>query len=140
MDLPAEIKEDLERAHKALYSAKRNLGEEDLLTAANRLFVACESAVYAFLKSEYGSVSVSRERILTRLKEIYSQMKDVYDKSYDLRVQADYGRESRHLPLTKINLQILLVNITGIIQRVEELIKKKQEKDATTAKKPEDLI
>ena len=49
MDLPNEIKEDLERAHKAFQSARRNLEEEDFLTAANRLFVACESAIYAFL-------------------------------------------------------------------------------------------
>ena len=128
MDLPVEIKEDLERAHGALQSAKRNLDEEDILTAANRLFVACESAIYAFLKSEYGSVSMSRERILTRLKEIDPMMKEIYDKSYDLRVQADYGRESKHLPLTKINIQISLVNIIHIMQKVEELIKKKQER------------
>jgi uncharacterized protein (UPF0332 family) len=119
MELHPEIKEDLERAHKVLGSAQRNFEEGDILTAANRLFVACESAVYAFLKLEYGSVSMSREKILTRLKGLDKQMKDIYDKSYDLRVQADYGRVSKQLPLTKENVQMLLANVTEIIQKVD---------------------
>lgn len=125
MDLHHEIKEDLERAHRALQSAQRNFEEKDILTAANRLFVACESAICAFLKSEYGSVSISRERILTRLKDLDKQMKETYDWSYDLRVQADYGKESKHFPLTKENVQMLLVDITKIISKVENLIKAK---------------
>ena len=128
MELHPEIKEDLERAHAALRSAQRNFEEGDILTAANRLFVACESAVYAFLKLEYGSVSMSRERILTRLKDLDKQMKEIYDKSYDLRVQADYGRVSKQLPLTTENVQVMLAKVTEIIQKVDHLINNKMSK------------
>ncbi len=128
MDLPLEIEEDLERAHKALLSAQRNFEEGDISTAANRLFVACESAVYVFLKLEYGSVSMSRERILTRLKDLDKQMKDIYDKSYDIRVQADYGRVSKQLPLTTENVHLLLAQVTEIIQKVDNLVKSRANK------------
>ncbi len=128
MNFNPEIKEDLERARKALKSAQRNFEEEDILTAANRLFVACESAVYALLKLEHGSISMSRERILTRLKDFDPQMKDIYDQSYDLRVQADYGKESKQLLLNQENVRILLANITQIIQKVESSIKSRTNK------------
>src|SRR3989338_560909 len=99
-----EINEDLKRAREALESAERNFKEEDILTAANRAFVACENSVYVLLKLRFGSTSISRTRILTKLKEIDPPLKETYDKSYDLRVQADYGRKSKYLPLTKENL------------------------------------
>lgn len=125
MDLPSEIKEDLERAEKALQSAERNLQEKDFLTAANRLFVACESAIYALLKQKYGSISMSRERILSRLKEVDEQMKEIYNKSYDLRVQADYGKQSKITPLTEENVKSLLLEVTKIINTIKEKTGKK---------------
>jgi len=124
MDFGQEINEDLERAEKALHSAERNFREKDLFTSANRLFVACESAIYAFLKWKYGSISMSRERILTRLKDVDAHMKEIYDQSYDLRVQADYGKQSKIKPLTKENLKLILGEITTIIQKVKETIEK----------------
>ena len=45
-----EIKEDLKRAEEALESAERNFKENDILTAANRIFVTCENSVYVLLK------------------------------------------------------------------------------------------
>lgn len=125
MDLPSEIKEDLERAQKALQSAERNLQEKDFLTAANRLFVACESAIYGLLKQKYGSISMSRERILSRLKEVDEHLKEIYDKSYDLRVQADYGKQSKITPLTEENVQSMLLEVTKIINSVTEKLSKK---------------
>ena len=124
MDSHQEIKEDLERAQAALHSAERNFREKDMLTSANRLFVACESAIYALLKLKYGSISMSRERILTRLKEVDAHMKEIYDQSYDLRVQADYGKQSKIKPLTEENLKLILSEITIIIQKVKETIEK----------------
>ena len=117
----ADIKEDLDRAKQALESAERNLKENDILTAANRTFVACENAVYVILKSRFGSSSVSRIRILTRLKEVNADAREAYDDSYDLRVQADYGRESKLLPLTKENLDKTLMKVKEIIQLAREL-------------------
>ncbi|MCS4541423.1 MAG: hypothetical protein HY929_03730 [Euryarchaeota archaeon] len=45
-----EIIEDFSRAKSAPASAKRNFEEGDILTAANRIFVACENAIYALMK------------------------------------------------------------------------------------------
>lgn len=124
MDLPVEIKEDLERAEQALQSAERNFREKDVLTASNRLFVACESAIYALLKQKYGSISMSRERILSRLKEVDEHLKEIYDKSYDLRVQADYGKQSKITPLTEENVKSMLLEVTKIINSVKEKLGK----------------
>ena len=65
-----EIEGDLKRAQEALKAAERNFDEEDILTAANRNFVACENAAYVLLKSHFGSTSVNRTKILARLKEV----------------------------------------------------------------------
>jgi len=43
-----EILYDLNRAKNALHSAKRNFQEGDIYTAANRIFVACENAVFGY--------------------------------------------------------------------------------------------
>lgn len=122
MELKAEIQEDMERAEKALQSAERNDLESDFFTAANRIFVACESTVCAFLKYRYGSSSVSRERILTRLKELDESIKVIYDKSYDLRVQADYGKQSRLLPLTPENVALVIAEVAKLIDKVKTTI------------------
>lgn len=126
--MPAkEIKEDLERAQEALNSAERNFKEGDILTAANRAFVACENSVQALLKSKFGSVAVSRIKILTRLKEIDIEMKEIYDESYDLRVQADYGKEAKALPLNKENLEKVLDKIREIVEKVKERLEERKE-------------
>ncbi|MBI2136026.1 HEPN domain-containing protein [Candidatus Woesearchaeota archaeon] len=119
-----EIGEDLARAKQALESAERNLNENDILTAANRTFVACENIVYVILKSKFGSSSISRIKILTRLKEINPSAKETYDQSYDLRVQADYGRESKVLPLTKDNLSTTFNKVKEIIHEASRLVDK----------------
>lgn len=117
------IKEDMIRAQEALNSAERNFKENDFLTAANRNFVACENSVYALLKLKFGSSSISRVKILTRLKEIDPEIKKIYDDSYDLRVQADYGKEARGLPLNKENLEKTLNKVKEIVVRVKEKLK-----------------
>jgi len=125
-----DIKKDLERAEEALESAERNLKENDLLTAANRAFVACENAVYVFLKLKFGSSSISRIKILTRLKEIDPKAKDTYDKSYDLRVQADYGREARILPLNKENMKKIYKEIEKLVEDANKLLEVKEFTDS----------
>lgn len=114
--LKNEIEKDLSRAQEALESAERNFAEADILTAANRTFVACENAVFVLLKSKFGSVSISRTRILTNLREINPKAKEAYDESYDLRVQADYGREAKALPLTKENLLLTLQKVKEVLR------------------------
>ena len=121
--LKDDIEEDLRRAKEALEAAERNFKENDLYTAANRTFVACENAVYVLLKQKFGSTSISRSRILTRLKEINPEAKDAYDKSYDLRVQADYGREAKTLPLNADNMGDILEKVKKVIDEAGKLVK-----------------
>ena len=60
-ELKNEIIEDFDRAKTALASARRNFDEGDLFTSANRLFVACENAVYACMKLRFGGTTISRK-------------------------------------------------------------------------------
>lgn len=121
--LKDSIKEDLKRSKEALEAAERNFKENDIYTAANRAFVACENAVYVLLKQKFGSNSISRSRILTRLKEINPEAKDAYDKSYDLRVQADYGREAKTLPLNEDNMSNVLEKVKKTVDEASKLVK-----------------
>ncbi|MBI2507434.1 HEPN domain-containing protein [Candidatus Woesearchaeota archaeon] len=119
-----EIKKDIERAKQALESAQRNLKEGDILTAANRNFIACENAIYVLLKSKFGSTSISRMKILTKLEEIDPSAKEAYDSSYDLRVQADYGRESRAIPLNKESLENSLESVNNLVEKAKKVLEK----------------
>ena len=122
--LEDDIKKDLERAEEALESAERNFKENDIFTSANRVFVACENSVYVLLKSKFGSSSVSRIRILTRLRDVSYEAKEAYDESYDLRVQADYGRQSKIMPLNKENLSKTLEKVRQIVGEARKIIDK----------------
>ncbi len=119
------LKEDLERAKQAMQSAERNLKENDILTAANRNFVACENAVHILPKSKFGSNPISRIKILTRLKEINPKAKEIYDNSYDLRVQADYGKQPKTLPLNKDNIEKNLNSVRELIEKAKESLQQR---------------
>lgn len=114
-ELKNEIIEDFNRAKKALDSARRNFEEGDALTAANRIFVACENAVYACMKLKFGGTTISRKRIILKMEIISPLMMELYERSYDLRVQADYGKKSRIVELNR-------ERVDEIIQKVEKLI------------------
>ncbi len=115
-----DIVQDLKRAEEAMEAAVRNLEEEDLLTAANRVFVACENTVYVLLKTEFGSTSVSRKRILTKLKDIDPKLKFMYDQAYDLRVQADYGRTAMLIPLNKENVTKTVNEMSKLLLEIKK--------------------
>ena len=110
-----EILYDLNRAKNALRSAKRNFQEGDIYTAANRIFVACENAIFVRMKLKYGNTTISRKRIIQKINAIDPDLKDIYEASYDIRVQADYGKRSRITELNKASIE-------GIITRVEKII------------------
>jgi uncharacterized protein (UPF0332 family) len=114
-ELKKEIIKDFNRARKALKSAKKNFKDDDIFTAANRIFVACENALYTYLKLKFGGTTISRKRITIRMIDINPSFKEIYESSYDLRVQADYGRKSRIAELNK-------KNVREIIRKVEKLI------------------
>jgi len=124
-----EIKKDIERAESVIKSAERNFKENDFFTAANRIFVACENSIYVLLKLKYGSSSISRIKILTKLGEIDKKAKKVYDKSYDLRVQSDYGRKASVIPLNKENIRKILDEVRKILENAKGLFDNKYGKN-----------
>ncbi len=122
-ELRNEILEDFNRAKKALASAKRNFEEDDILTAANRIFVACENLIYACLKLKFGNTTFSRKRIILKLKEIDPILKEIYEGSYDMRVQADYGRMSRIITINKENVEEIVKKVEKITSDTEIKLK-----------------
>jgi len=123
-ELKNEIIEDFDRAKNAFASAKRNFDEEDMFTAANRLFVACENAVYACMKLKFGGTTISRKRIILKIHSISPIMMELYERSYDLRVQADYGRKSKIVEFNKERIREIICKVEKLISDIEkELIK-----------------
>ena len=123
-ELKNEIIEDLERAKNAFTSAKRNFDEDDLFTASNRLFVACENAVYACMKLKFGGTTISRKRIILKIESISPYMMELYERSYDLRVQADYGRKSRIVELNKERVGEMILKVQKLILDIEKELQK----------------
>lgn len=111
--------EDFGRAKKALASAKRNFEEGDILTTSNRIFVACENVIYARIRLKFGNTTFSRKRIILKLEEIDPILKEVYEGSYDMRVQADYGRRSRVITISKKNVEEIVKKVEKIISDTE---------------------
>jgi uncharacterized protein (UPF0332 family) len=122
-ELKNEIIEDFDRAKTAFASARRNFDEGDLFTAANRLFVACENAVYACMKLRFGGTTISRKRIILKIQSISPRMMELYERSYDLRVQADYGRKSRIVEFNKERIGEMINNVEKLIMDIETELK-----------------
>ncbi len=115
-----EAKEDLKRSQEALVSAKKNLEKGYITTTANRTFVACENAAYALLKTKFGSTPTSRQRILKLLADANKEDRKTYASAYDLRVQADYGREPTLLKLNKKNMLAVLKKVEDFVKKTEK--------------------
>lgn len=122
-ELRNEILNDFNRAREAFASAKRNFEEGDILTAANRIFVACENVIYARLRLRFGNTTFSRRRIILKLEEIDPILKEIYEGSYDMRVQADYGRKSRIVTISKENVEEIVKKVEKIMQDTESELK-----------------
>lgn len=123
-ELKNEIIEDFNRAKNAFVSAMRNFDDNDLFTTANRLFVACENAVYVCMKLRFGGTTISRKRIILKIGSISPRMMELYERSYDLRVQADYGRKSRIIELDKERVTELIDKIQKLILDIENELHK----------------
>ena len=122
-ELKNEIIEDFDRAKTAFASARRNFDEGDLLTAANRLFVACENAVYACMKLRFGGTTISRKRIILKIQSVSPRMMELYERSYDLRVQADYGRKSKIVEFNKERIGEMINKVENMIMDIEKELK-----------------
>ncbi len=122
-ELKNEIIADFHRAKNALGSAKKNFEEDDLPAASNRVFVACENAIYARLRIMFGNTTFSRKRIVLKIGSISPLLKDLYERSYDMRVQADYGRRSRIVELNKNNVEAVIKETENLISNTETEMK-----------------
>ncbi len=123
-ELKTEIIEDFNRAKTAFASARRNFDDGDLFTAANRLFVTCENAVYSCMKLRFGGTTISRKRIILKIQSVSPRMMELYERSYDLRVQADYGRKSRIAELNKERIGEMINKVQKLISDIEKELKK----------------
>ncbi len=123
-ELKNEIIEDFDRAKNAFASAKRNFEEEDMFTAANRSFVACENAVYVCMKLKFGGTTISRKRIILKIHSISPIMMELYERSYDLRVQADYGRKSKNVEFNKERIGEIINKVQKLISDIEKELQK----------------
>lgn len=122
-ELKSEIIDDFHRARNAFVSAKKNFEDDDVSAASNRVFVACENAIYARLKIMFGNTTFSRSRIVLKIGSISPSLKKLYERSYDMRVQADYGRRSRIVELNRKNVE-------DVIKETESLISDTETKNA----------
>lgn len=122
-ELKTEIIDDFHRAKNALGSAKKNFEDDDLPAASNRIFVACENAIYARLKIMFGNTTFSRRRIVLKIGSISPSLKDLYERSYDMRVQADYGRRSRIAELNRKNVEAVIKETENLISNAETEMK-----------------
>ena len=75
------------------------------------------------LKLTFGSTSINRNKILTKLKEISPDAKKCYDDSYDLRVQADYGRVAQKMELNEKNIKNIFEKVKSLVQDAEKSFK-----------------
>ncbi len=57
---------------------------------------------------------------MTKLKDVNPKLKSMYDRAYDLRVQADYGREATVVPLNKENVENILVEVRSFIEQLQK--------------------
>lgn len=122
-ELKNEIIDDFHRAKDALVSAKKNFEDNDVPAASNRVFVACENAIYVRLKIMFGNTTFSRRRILLKIGSISPSLKDLYERSYDMRVQADYGRRSRIAELNRKNVEDVIKETENLISNAETEMK-----------------
>lgn len=118
-ELKNEIIADFHRAKNALGSAKKNFEDDDLPAASNRVFVACENAIYARLRIMFGDTTFSRRRIVLKIGSISPLLKELYERSYDMRVQADYGRRSRIAELNRENVEKVIKETESLISDTE---------------------
>ena len=100
---------ELKRAKDALDAAERNLNDfKDVNTAANRIFFACEPLAHALIEKRLGNIPKTRIKLQRNMKSLNPALKQTYDESYDLRMQADYGCDFKHLQLSEENVRIII--------------------------------
>jgi len=109
------------RAKEFFEAAEANFSRGDVNTAANREYFAAERAVVALLKIETGQEFKNHKniwdasRILNLDVDIYGLLRSLYD----LRLQADYGKEFSIVPLTMGSAKEYLAKVKALLEKIE---------------------
>jgi len=88
----------LDLARRQLRSAKNNMGQKDIETAANRAFLAAENAAAAAIAKSGERVAPVHSQIRTQFEDLCDQgvipqrFKGLLARSYRFRLRGDYGR------------------------------------------------
>ena len=120
---------DLERAKALLQSAELLFEKGDMAGVAGLAYQAFESAIMAFNKIVKGKDIPSHKYRSKTAKEIYSEHFEELDFLWEMRNIDFYGNrkpgkdEDAHLEKEK--LEKSLTTVRDIIEKTEELIKKK---------------
>jgi len=109
------------RAKEFFEAAEANFNRGDINTAANREYFAAERAVVALLKIKTGREFKNHKniwnasRILNLGVDVYGLLRSLYD----LRLQADYGKEFSIVPLTKESARDYLIKVKALLEKIE---------------------
>ncbi len=58
-----------------------------------------------------------------KIHSISPNMMELYERSYDLRVQADYGRKSKNVELNKERVGEIIIKVQKLISDIEKELK-----------------
>ena len=75
------------------------------------------------MKLRFGGTTISRKRIILKIQSISPRMMELYERSYDLRVQADYGRKSRIVEFNKERIGEMINKVEKLIMDIENELK-----------------
>jgi uncharacterized coiled-coil DUF342 family protein len=76
------------------------------------------------MKLRFGGTTISRKRIISKIQSVSPRMMELYERSYDLRVQADYGRKSKIVEFNKERIGEIIIKVQKLISDIEKELKK----------------
>lgn len=110
-----------ERAKDFFRAAQANLSRGDINTAANREYFAAERAIVALLEVKTEQEFKSHGKIwdASRTLDLSVDIYELLRKLYDMRLQADYGKEFNIVPLNKESVKKYLVKVKALLDEIE---------------------
>jgi uncharacterized protein (UPF0332 family) len=122
-------------ARRQLQSAKNNMGQKDIETAANRAFLAAENAAAAAIAKSGERVAPVHGQIRSQFEDLCDQgvipqrFKGLLSQSYRFRLRGDYGRRihsGQTIPdLTATMVQETIDSVADLIDIVAKTPRKR---------------
>lgn len=122
-------------ARRQLQSAKSNMGQKDIETAANRAFLAAENAAAAAIAKSGERVAPVHGQIRSQFEDLCDQgvipkrFKGLLSQSYRVRLRGDYGRRihsGKTIPdLTPTIAQETIDSVADLIDIVARMPRKR---------------